>query len=88
VTSIAALLRPIGAERIGPSGSGADIGPSVEAAGIPAMSLDVDGSEYFIYHHTPADTVERLNPTDMGRCVAAIAVMSYVVADLPTRLGS
>lgn len=88
VSSIATLLGPIGANRIGPSGSGADIGPSVEAAGIPAMSLEVEGSEYFIYHHTPADTVERLNPTDMARCVAAIATMSYVVADLPARLGS
>jgi carboxypeptidase Q len=50
------------------------------------MSLDVDGSQYFTYHHTPADTVERLEATDVARCAAAMAVMAYVVADMPERL--
>jgi carboxypeptidase Q len=86
VTAIASLLAPIGAHHIGPNGGGADIGPSVEAAGIPAMSLDVDGSKYFLYHHTNADTVDKIEPADLARCVAAVAVMSYVVADLPATL--
>lgn len=86
VTRIATLLEGIDASRIGPSGGGADIGPSVAAAGIPAMSLDVEGSRYFVYHHTPADTVDRLDAQDLAKCVAAMAVMSYVVADLPERL--
>lgn len=85
IKDIAALLRVIQADRIGPNGGGADIGPSVEAGQIPAMSLEVDGN-YFLIHHTPADTVDKINPEDMARASAAIAVMAYVVADLPQRL--
>jgi carboxypeptidase Q len=83
VAEIATLLAPIGADRIGPNGGGADIGPSVEAGGIPAMSLDVDGSKYFLIHHTQADTVDKIDPSDLSKCVAAVAVMSFVVADMP-----
>jgi carboxypeptidase Q len=86
VTEIASLLAPIGADRIGPTGGGADIGPSVEAGGLPAMSLEVDGSKYFLIHHTPADTVDKIEPQDLAKCVAAVAVMSYVVADMPHSL--
>jgi carboxypeptidase Q len=87
VRAIASLLSGIGADRIGATGGGADIGPSVQAANIPAMSLDVDGSRYFLVHHTPADTIDQIDPEDLARSVAAIAVMAYVVADLPQRLG-
>jgi carboxypeptidase Q len=87
VTQIASLLSGIGATRIGPGGGGADIGPAVRAGNIPAMSPDVDGSIYFTLHHTAADTVDKIDPTDMGRHVAAMAVMAYGVADRPTRLG-
>jgi carboxypeptidase Q len=85
IQEIASLLRPIQADRIGPTGGGADIGPSVEAGRIPAMSLEVEGN-YFLIHHTHADTVDRIDPTDMAKASAAIAVMAYVVADMPERL--
>ncbi len=85
ISEIAGLLRGIGADHIGPGGGGADIGPSVEAGGIPAMSLQVDGN-YFVLHHTPADTVDKINPDDMARAAAAIAVMTYVIAEMPDRL--
>jgi carboxypeptidase Q len=82
VQAVASLLTGIQAEAIAPSGGGADIGPSVQAAQVPAMALDVDGSKYFTYHHSEADTVDKLDPLDMARCTAAVAVMSYVIADL------
>jgi carboxypeptidase Q len=85
VSEIASLLRGIGVDRIGPSGGGADIGPTVEAGRIPAMSLDDEGN-YFLIHHTPADTVDRIDPESMARASAAIAVMTYVIADMPQRL--
>lgn len=85
VRQIASLLRSIGADHIGPGGGGADIGPSVEAGGIPAMSLQVDGN-YFLLHHTPADTVDKIDPKEMAKAAAAVAVMTYVVADMPERL--
>ena len=87
VTAIASLLSPIGATHIGPSGGGADIGPSVAAARIPSMSPEVDSTKYFVIHHTQADTVDRIDPGDMARHVAALSAMAYVVADMPIRLG-
>ena len=86
VTQIATLLSSIGADRIGGGGGGTDIGPAVQAGKVPAMSLEVDGSRYFLIHHTPADTVDKLEPGEVSRCVAAVAVMAYVVADMPERL--
>ena len=50
------------------------------------MELDVDGSRYFWYHHSEGDTLDKLDPVELARCVAAMAVMAYVVADLPTAL--
>ena len=85
VMQIASLLREIRVDRIGPSGGGADIGPTVEAGRIPAMSLDDDGN-YFLVHHTPADTVDKIDPESMSRASAAIAVIAYVIADMPERL--
>jgi len=87
VKTIATLLSGIAADQISPGGGGADIGPSMQEAHIPGMSLDVDGSKYFLIHHTPADTVDKIDPVEMAKCAAAVAVMAYVVADLPHRLG-
>jgi carboxypeptidase Q len=47
------------------------------------MGLNVDGSRYFWYHHSDADTVDKIDPKDLNLCVAALAVLVYVVADLP-----
>lgn len=80
VTAIAALLAPLGANRIGAAGEGADIGPSGTAGKIPTMSHEVNG-DYFLIHHTPADTMARITPKQMSDNAAAIAVMVYVVAD-------
>lgn len=87
VTAIASLLSSLGANKIEAAGGGADIGPSVTAGGIPSMSHLVSGN-YFLIHHTPADTMDRITPKQMADNAAAIAVMAYTVADLPWRLGS
>jgi carboxypeptidase Q len=85
IKQVGSLLERIDAGRIGASGGGADIGPIV-ATGVPSMSLDVDGTRYFWFHHTPADTPDKLNPMEMQKCVAAFAVMAYIIADLPELL--
>jgi carboxypeptidase Q len=79
---IAKLLSGIGADRIAASGGGADIGPLMRE-GVIGASLDVDGEHYFDIHHTPADTLDKVNPRELALCVATMAVMAYVVADLP-----
>jgi carboxypeptidase Q len=86
VRAIASLLTNIDADAITGGGGGTDIGPSVTAASIPALSYEGTG-DYFLLHHTPADTVDKIDPVDVSRAAAAIAVMSYVIADLPQRLG-
>jgi carboxypeptidase Q len=85
VKEIANLLEPIGSNFIGDSGGGADINPIMNE-GVPGMGLDVDGSKYFWYHHTNADAIDKLDKDEFNRCVATMAVMSYVVADMDTRL--
>jgi carboxypeptidase Q len=82
---IAKLLSGIGADQIAPSGGGADIGP-IMREGVVGASLDVDGAHYFDTHHTPADTLDKVNPRELALCVATMAVMAYVVADLPESL--
>lgn len=86
VRAIASLLVNIDASTVLSGGGGSDIGPSVAAGGMPALSYDGTG-DYFLLHHTPADTVDKIDPVDVSRAAAAIAVMTYVVADLPQRLG-
>jgi carboxypeptidase Q len=89
VQRVAALMQPVGAtglKRVTESPA-ADITPLAEA-GVPTMELDVDGSRYFWYHHSEGDTLDKLDPAEMARCVAAMAVMAYVVADLPSGLAA
>lgn len=82
VRVIAHLLSPIEANRITLGGGGADIAPLMQQ-GVPGLGLQVDGTRYFWYHHTHADTVDKLNPEELNRCVAAMAIMAFVAADLP-----
>ncbi|HEX2077190.1 MAG TPA: M28 family metallopeptidase [Longimicrobium sp.] len=85
VRQIGGLLAPIGADSIGRPGGGADIGPIMQL-GVPGMGLEVEGSRYFWYHHTAADTPDKLDPRDVAKSVAAMAVMAYVAAEMPERI--
>jgi carboxypeptidase Q len=85
VSEIGTLLERIDAAAITRPGGGADIGPLMRE-GVPGMGLNVDGREYFWYHHTDADTIDKLDPRELAECVAAMAVMAYVVAELPDPL--
>jgi carboxypeptidase Q len=87
VTAIATLLGGLAASDIVAGGDGADISPSVRTGRIPGLSLEVDASQYFLIHHTQADTIDKIDPVEMAKCAAAVTVMAYVVADLPWRLG-
>jgi carboxypeptidase Q len=85
VKQIGTLLDRVEAGSIVKGGGGADIGP-IMALGVPGLGLNVDGTKYFWYHHTEADTIDKLDPHDMALCVATMAVMAYVVADMPETL--
>ena len=83
---IAKLLSGIRADRIDPDGEGTDIGPMMRE-GVTGASLNVDFSHYFDIHHTQADTFDKVNPQELAACVATMALMAYVVAEMPERLG-
>ena len=86
VTQIAGMLSALGGTTITDHYDGSDVQPASRAGNIPWISPEVDMRPYFFIHHTPADTMDKISPTDMGRCVAAIASMAYVVADMPEPL--
>ena len=78
---MASLLAPIKATQITEGGADADNGPIV-ALGVPGLSLNVEGTKYFWYHHSAADMMDKLDPREMAECVAAMAVMAYITADM------
>ena len=82
---IGTLLTGIGSGEVTRGGGGADIGP-IMREGVPGMGLRVNGEKYFWYHHTAADTIDKLDKDDYNECVATMAVFAYVVADMNDRL--
>jgi hypothetical protein len=81
---IVALTARVGADRAATGGHpGADLGP---LEGVPLVAYDVEASRYWDYHHSQADTLDKVDPTDLRKNVAALAVTAYVLADMPGRL--
>ena len=85
IFDISDLLDPIGAGKITKWGRAADVAP-LNDEGVPVMSLNVDSSKYFWYHHTSADTFDKVDFNEFNNCIAAMAIMSFVVADMDKRL--
>lgn len=81
------VLRPVGATAIRPTdrSPGSDIEPLV-AAGVPGIGIIQDGRHYFDYHHTAADTLDKVDPQELRENAAAMAVMGYVLAAMPEPL--
>jgi hypothetical protein len=73
------------ADRVKWGGGGADIGPLMRA-GVPGLSLDTVGEHYFDWHHTQADTLDKVKPADLQRAVALFAVMGWALAEREERL--
>jgi carboxypeptidase Q len=86
INQVATLLSPLGMTEITAGGGGADIGPIAQAGNVPTMAYLGDAARYFVIHHTAADTVERIAPEEMSKAAAAIAVVTYAVAEMPERL--
>jgi len=58
---------------------GADIS-GMSKEGIPTLGLMQDGRTYFNYHHTAADTLDKVDPRELRENAAAMAVMGYALA--------
>jgi carboxypeptidase Q len=90
----AALLAPVGAVLQGAGAGiirqvknpvGADISP-LENLGVPGFSPIQDARTYFDYHHTAADTLDKINPRELAENAAVISVLAYALACLPEPL--
>ena len=77
------ILQSVGANAVQPSSyaPGADIAAMAES-GVPALGLLQDGRTYFNYHHTAADTLDKVVPTELRENAAAMAVMGYALASM------
>ena len=80
-------LVPMGAtildRREGAGGSDVEF---LDAAGVPTLAPIVDSRTYFDYHHSAADTLDKIEPDNIRRQVALLAMMAYFVADSPSAL--
>jgi Zn-dependent M28 family amino/carboxypeptidase len=81
------VLQPVGANLINLTSEapGADVAPLAKA-GVPTMSVLQDGRLYFNYHHTAADTLDKVVPQELRENAAAMAVMGYALAQMPEPL--
>lgn len=78
-------LEPLGAAKLRTGAGGSDLGPLLKA-GVPVMDLWTDRRDYFWFHHSEADTVDKVDASELNRCTAALAVMLYGIAEMPESL--
>jgi carboxypeptidase Q len=80
---VSKVLAPTGASLMVNTGDAeADVDPMIEA-GVPVFGLMQDARTYFNYHHTAADTLDKIDPRDLAENAAAIVVLAYALADMP-----
>ena len=88
VEQIATVLAPLGiAHTPGEGGPGPDISPFARN-GLAWAALRQDGTDYFDLHHTPDDTLDKINPAALAQNVAAYAVFAYLAAEAEGTWGS
>lgn len=84
---LAAALAPLGITRgAAVAGDGTDIGPTL-AQNVAAIDLTQSGLRYFDLHHTPDDTLDKVDPVQLQQNVAAWTAMLAVVANAPEPIG-
>ena len=87
VSDIAAMMKSLGVEFLAKNSarSGPDLIP-FRKFNIPAFALSQDGSDYFDYHHTADDTLDKINPEKLRQNVATYAVFTFMAANAKTRI--
>ncbi len=80
VDQIHSVLAPLGIERGDNLASGGADFSAMRDFGMPILALNQDGTNYFDYHHTAADTLDKIDATDLDHNVAAYAAMAWLAA--------
>lgn len=83
--AIAPLLAGLGAAEITDQGGGADIDPIMKRR-VPGLAHRTTMAHYFDWHHTPSDMIDKVDPVELRKNVAVMAVMAWVLADMPETL--
>jgi Zn-dependent M28 family amino/carboxypeptidase len=80
---IANILRGQGAgiAQLQPGGVGTDIGPLTQG-GVPSFAPYFDSRTYFNYHHTEADTLDKIDPKELAEGGSVMAVLAFGLANL------
>jgi carboxypeptidase Q len=73
-------LRPQGSTALRPGHTGSDIAPLAKA-GVPTFGLMQDTRHYFDYHHTPADTFDKVDPAELAENGAAMATLAWALCN-------
>ena len=83
IDAIGRLVAPLGIVRGGSEepGGGPDIIP-LAMAGVPTVRLNQNGTDYFDLHHTPDDTLDKIDPDKLAQNVAAYAALVWLAAEL------
>jgi Zn-dependent M28 family amino/carboxypeptidase len=79
------VLRLQGAGVLRPNETGTDIIP-ISVAGVPTFDPIQDARTYFNYHHSAADTLDKINPETNRENTALLAVLGYFLANLDQKL--
>lgn len=87
IARIVEALKPLGIEAMNKGGPGPDVGP-IAAEGAVWAWLGQDGTDYFDYHHTPDDTLDKIDPAALAQNTAAYAVFAYLSAAADGSFGS
>ena len=84
---LATVLSPLGIARgRGTAHGGTDVGPIINT-GVGVIDLSQSGLRYFDYHHTPDDTLDKIDPEQLRQNVAAWTAMLAVTANAPEDIG-
>ncbi len=82
VVALAPLGIPLGKA---PAGGGSDVGELI-GSGVPGIDLQQDGTRYFDWHHTPEDTLDKIDPAQLQQNVEAWTIMLDLVSNAPEDL--
>jgi len=83
--ALAAPLTTLGAATIKVGDGGSDLEP-LRDAGVPVLGLWQDTSRYFDWHHSAADTFDKVVPAELAASAATLAVMAWQLAETPETL--
>lgn len=88
IDAIGRILSPLGiVPGRGASGGGPDIGPLAAVAGMATAGLGLDGTDYFDYHHTADDTLDKVDARKLDQATAAFASFVWLAAESSVAFG-